>query len=616
MDWEFTHYSLLLATSAVISGGLAIFVWRRRPARSSTSLAILGLGAAEWSLGYAVALGFKDLPARIFWAKMQHPGIAVIPVAMLFVVLAYIGRQKWLTRGNFVLLSIVPFLDVLLAWTNEAHGLIWADVKLIFHQSLPVLDLQYGAFFWVFTTYTYLLLLIATLLLLSTLPRSSSLRRRQIAIMLTGMMIPWVGNFLYLTGWNPFPHLDLTPFSFTLAGVIIAFGLFRYHLVDIVSIARANVLKSMRDGVIVLDAQDHVVDFNPAGEHMTNLAGSEVIGQPVREVFSTWSEFPARYLRGEAEAEFILDDKQASTYDVNISPLYDRHRHYTGRVVVLHDITPIKKVEEGLRKREAHLEELVRERTQDLESTNEALRQEIVAHRRAEEELRRMSEQYKQLSGRLLTVQDEERERISREIHDSLGQYLASLSFQFDLMKRKSEKVSPDVVGYLEGVDNLIKETIHECHRLSFELSPPSLRKLGLVQAMGEVASHFRARTGIQVDFLASIKRERLPKDQELTLFRILQEALTNVLKHAFANRVKIQLYKKDEQIHFRISDDGTGFELAHSDPGRLQLESGQGGLGLLSMRERVTHCQGRFQIESKVGKGTTITVSVPIVNT
>ena len=129
MDWNPSLYAFALIVCALITGGVALDGWRHRTL-TGTALTFLLLGATVWSLGYGVALGTHDLAGRILWAKVQHLGIAMMPASAVAFALRYTGGTRWQTRRNIALMAVVPFVGMLLAWTNEAHGLIWANIEV------------------------------------------------------------------------------------------------------------------------------------------------------------------------------------------------------------------------------------------------------------------------------------------------------------------------------------------------------------------------------------------------------------------------------------------------------------------------------------------------------
>jgi len=348
MYWHSIPYGLPLIIASAVSAALARSAWRRRPTPGAKPFALLMLAVTEWSLGYALELGSIDLPTKVFWARVQYLGIVIVPATWLAFTLEYTGQTCWLTRPNPIWLALEPLITLLLVWTNEAHGLIWSDLRLDTGGSFPVLASTHGVGFWVHAAYAYLLLWLGSFLLIRMLIRAPHLYRGQASALLMGVLAPWVGNALFLSGMNPVPHLDLTPFAFTFTGLAVAWGLLRFRLLDIVPTAHDAIVESMRDMVIVLDAQNRIVDFNPAAQRVVGRPASEVIGQPAAQALSNWSDLAERYLNvTEAQAEITLSEGETRRdFDLRISPLCDRHNHFTGRLVVLRDITEDKRAEE------------------------------------------------------------------------------------------------------------------------------------------------------------------------------------------------------------------------------------------------------------------------------
>jgi PAS domain S-box-containing protein len=360
MHWQYTPYVLPLVIAAGPSAALILFAWRHRSAPGAKVLALLMLAVTEWSLGYGLELVSADLPTKLFWLKVAHLGIAIVPTVWLVFALQYTGREKWLTRRNLALLAIEPFVMLLLAWTNDLHGLIYSDIRLDTSGPFSMLDLTFGVGSWVDIVYAYLLLAFGALLLIQAIIRSPRLYRRQVGILLIGASAPLVAEILSISGLIPSPHLDLTPFAFTLSGLAAAWSFFHYRLLDIVPVAHEAVVEGMSDSVILLDAQNRIVDLNPAAQQIIGCSASEAIGQPAVQVLSGRPDLVERYCDvTEAQAEIVLGEGEAQrTYDLRISPLHDRRNHLTGRLVVLRDITERKQAEESLRQRTAHLEAL------------------------------------------------------------------------------------------------------------------------------------------------------------------------------------------------------------------------------------------------------------------
>jgi PAS domain S-box-containing protein len=360
MNWQYTPLVFPLIMTAAFSAALAFYSWKRRPTVGTVPFALLMLAVAEWSLVYALRLGSADLPAKLFWAKVRYLGIVVVPTAWLAFVLQYTGREKWLTARNVAILAIEPLVTLLLVWTNDAHHLIWSDIKLEAGGSLMMWNATHGIGFWIHAAYTYLLLLLGTILLIQAFVRSPRLYRVQTGALLIGALVPFVGDVLSTFDLISLP-LDLAPFTFAIAGLTIAWGMFRFRLFDIVPVARSAVVDSMGGGVLVLDVHNRVVDINPAAQTIIGRPASQVVGQPIAQILGDRSDLIERYRDvTEAHSEMALGEGKAQrNYDLQISPVHDRRGRVIGRLIVLHDITDRKRAEAGLMAQKQLFENLV-----------------------------------------------------------------------------------------------------------------------------------------------------------------------------------------------------------------------------------------------------------------
>jgi signal transduction histidine kinase len=225
------------------------------------------------------------------------------------------------------------------------------------------------------------------------------------------------------------------------------------------------------------------------------------------------------------------------------------------------------------------------------------------------EEARTMRDRLGQLSREVLRIQEEERKRISRELHDEVGQALTAMSVNLEMVHRAAaRRKDPIIKKKMRDTQTLIEKIFDNIHRFAQELRPAVLDQLGLLPAVQRSAREFSSRTGISVNLdLDHLVEEAATPDQKTTLYRVAQESLTNVAKHAKATRVVIRIHVSSDCVHMSVRDDGVGIEPDEpASPTRNALH-----LGVLGMQERVHDIGGEFVIESAPGRGTAIIVGL-----
>ncbi|UUX95049.1 PAS domain-containing protein [Aquabacterium sp. J223] len=282
-------------------------------------------------------------------------------------------------------------------------------------------------------------------------------------------------------------------------------------------------------------------------------------------------------------------------------PVPERPGHRRRVIGTLGDITERRHGEQALRQARDELESRVVERTEALERLNAALHNEVAERRAIEEQVR-------DLLGQLVVAEEEERRRLSRELHDGVGQHLTALSL--GLKAACDEQVAPAVLrDRLLRLQAAVRQMEDEIDRLSHELRPPALDDLGLEEALRELVQAWSRAADTPAEFYGHGLLHHLPPPVEATVYRIVQEALTNVRKHADAGRVAVVLERRGALLRAIVEDDGCGFEAEPASPrGPMRRR-----LGLRGMSERAALVGGQLEIESRPGAGTTIYLSVPL---
>lgn len=215
----------------------------------------------------------------------------------------------------------------------------------------------------------------------------------------------------------------------------------------------------------------------------------------------------------------------------------------------------------------------------------------------------------KALSSRLTVVQEQERSRIARELHDGIGQALTAIRFNLDVLVREAAIDGGQALERVRSVQGIIDETLLDIRRMAFELRPAVLDDFGLAAAIRLYVDRFSKQTGITVTLACPDDVGRWQQHIEATVFRVMQEALTNVVKHAGASTVQLRLHKAADALVLLIEDNGRGVEEG------VHRRSGDGreGLGIVNMRERVAELHGTFTVDSPEGFGTRIAVTIPV---
>ena len=339
-------YSVALMVAGLIcliAGGFVLQM--RRTALGCIPLVILLFALSWWDITYSLFWAGAPAPYPNFWLYITYVGAVLVPATSMLIAMQISGQSYWARAPFIIALSIEPLLILILLFTDPWHGLFFAGKET---QNIGMI-MAAGPAFWTNIIYSYLLLLIAFLVLIRRFFQTSGIYKKQIVVLMVGIGFPWLNSIIFVSGLSPFPNADNTPLSFTVAALAFTYALFHYGLLDIIPIARHVLIENMGDGVLVLDSQNRLVDINPAAEQVLGLHEKSRIGEPVEAIVSAWSEIVQAFQDVKDTNTVIpIGDPPQGYFDLRISPLYDNDRRFLGRLVVWHDITTLKRAQDEL----------------------------------------------------------------------------------------------------------------------------------------------------------------------------------------------------------------------------------------------------------------------------
>jgi PAS domain S-box-containing protein len=367
--------------------------------------------------------------------------------------------------------------------------------------------------------------------------------------------------------------------------------------------------------IFQLDTEGNVASWNAGAQRLKGYESSEIIGKHFSAFYpqeALLNDEPrmilARAVRhGQSEGEGWRVRKDGSRFWANVvvTALRDSTGRLLGFAKLTRDTTETRERAEALTKAKELLELRVEQRTAVLTRVNNELRSEIAERHRAEQQLTNSRDELRALAARLQKVREEERTYIAREIHDELGQVSTAIKMDLAIIGNKLTNRQSQLRSKVGSARQLVDGMIVTLRRIASELRPTTLDDLGLQAALESHAQEFESRTGIRCSVALPPEPLMLDKDRSTAIFRIFQESLTNVARHAHATSVEARFWHERDRLIFQIVDNGTGF-----DP---EAAKARKSLGLIGMQERALLLGGEFKTEGKPGAGTTVTLTLPL---
>jgi signal transduction histidine kinase len=510
---------------------------------------------ALWLIGIIFELAAVDISLKIFWRKFQVMFQLPSATAITCFLLEYTWPKRWLTRRNLILLSIVPILALVLISTNDLHHLLWEGF-MVQEGELVAIDGSLINYFLAYVTLNFFINLIIFIWLFIHSPQN----RWPVAIMVVGQITMRLLYFIDIAD-KAFISIHFTAVGLAFTSLMYAIAFYRFQILGPIPLAMQVMIEQLPMGVLILDDQGKIRKLNHTAEQMLKLTPKAAKGMNISQVLPI---IPNQLLKedwanvDELSWNFEDDDRY---YQLSSSLLRDWRDAQVGQLLLLEDVTTKKEAQTKILEQQGVVSAL------------------------------------------------KERELISRELHDDLAQVFAFIDIQGQTIQRLFDR------GDLETANNLLVRLIGAARNGEMDVREAirgmrsTLLKNGLLAALEDYLVGFETNTSIQVELVKSeiFDITQVSAMVENQLLWILQEALTNIRKHAHATKVQIKLDKIDASTFITVQDNGQGFEI------NGDAYAPKNHFGLLMMQERVKAIGGTIKLTSEPGQGTKVSICVPI---
>jgi diguanylate cyclase (GGDEF)-like protein/PAS domain S-box-containing protein len=316
--------------------------------------ALLFFGCFIWMTFYSLELLSKELSFKILMSKVEYIGITIVPVTIFILTLYFSGYTGWTSiRKNFFLI-IIPLITLGLVFTNEKHGLIWKEIFLDRSSKYLFVVVKYGLGFWIFTSFSYLLIFISYIILLKGIAGKIKIFKRQSISMIVVLSISLAANIIYLLNLLPLKNFDVTPMAITASCLVLIYSFKYLKIGDIIPVRFVPKVDDEKDIAFTIDNKERLLFMNSLGQKLLNMSDENIIGSKIKDILPDYYKFYSNGYGNTGKKENITfyNNSKEIIFDININPLIDKKRSVIGKVFTLRDITIQKNVEKALKESE------------------------------------------------------------------------------------------------------------------------------------------------------------------------------------------------------------------------------------------------------------------------
>lgn len=566
---------------AVAIGTIAI-LWRYKKSKEVVFLIYIEFFAAIWALACGIEFMAADFEMKKFWSQVSYLGFTFLPLFYFLFTTAFSQKYHIITPRNVTALSVIPFITLPLAFTNDFHHLIWKNVT--YNSETNMLIIEHGIWFWIFWSYSITLIFAGIYNLFQSIYEFTAYYRSQVSTLLIATLIPLAGNVMYITGLNPIPGFDWTPVLFVFTGLVITFGIVRYRMFDLVPFARNKLIDTMSDGVIVINSEGFIEDYNPAVTQIFNMHNQSIIRKRFGAVFYGYKNLAEGLDKKEVNLTEIETNESGKKnfYQARITPVYDRNQQFSGHLIQINDITSLKETENKLK---AEVEE----------------------------------------RGRLIDDLDAFAHTVAHDLRNSLGSVYSSAEIIEDSIEEGNSEVLKEFSGLIKSSAQKAMHITHELLILAtvshqkIELKPLDMAQIFL-GAKNQI-KNLVAKNDVQISVSGSWPAAL---GYASWIEEVWVNYLTNAIKYGGSPpEIKAGADNSGNgMIRFWIKDNGNGITPENQHKlfqkyARLEPEKADGyGLGLSIVKRIIDKLNGSVGVEStgKKGEGALFWFELPAI--
>lgn len=572
LQFNINFYTIFLLIAGFITIAISIIILLKQKA-AVWLFGVVMLLISIWSIAYGLELAQLNLSAMYIFIQFEYVGISFLPAFWIIFVIKYTNNNQWLSYKYTILLFLIPVITLGLVITNRWHHLYYDFLSVVQSGDLYLLAIEAGPWYNVHVIYFYLCMLGSTYLLFRYMQQGTKKYQIQNIILFVAALIPWVSNMLYLTGLRLHSHIDITPFAFLFTAFLISYGLFRYQLFNLIPIAREIVMQHMQEGMLILDENNRIIDYNTRVKTMLSYYDN-LLGMNMAEIFQKDEHVLFALQKDVEKIELEWEER---IYEVNINYITTPYKRVTGKSLLFRDITQLK------------------------------------------DDCDKMQEQSLRLH-RLNTLKDKLLSVISHDIRGPIAnlKQLVNMLNKNILNEQEFKNLLPGMTSSLTEtsilLDNLLFWSRNQIN--GFEVHFENVKIHTLIKNNTELFKQQAQDKDIRI--LNQVSEKILvPGDRDL-IDLVLRNLISNALKFSDqGGNIEISIEEDEKMLIIMVSDKGIGMNAKiqqrilnnenFSNPG-TKNEKGA-GIGLHLSKEFLEKIGGSLSLQSEEGKGTTFYV-------